>query len=335
VAGGAPAQNLAVWNGVVWQPIFGLNGSVQSVLELRNGDWIVGGYFVNAGGVVANGIARWNGTNWTALGTGTDWAVFSLAEMPNGDIVAGGNFANAGGAAAARIARWSGTSWSPLGPGLPFLPMRLVLLPDGDLVAVGRNFNGSGNSSVSRWNGASWVSLGNGGDVEDALFLPHGELVLAGTIVTPTPTAGPISRLAASCAPAVVSYGNSCSGSAGPVTLQATSAPWLHTDFRSRAVGLPPNALAVGVYGFSQIAVPLDSVHPMGVPGCLVLVADQILIQFLVGSGYVDAVVAIPNDQALVGAQFYHQVVPVELAALGSITAITSSNALAATVGVF
>ena len=335
VAGGAAAQNLAVWNGAVWQPIFGLDGSVRSVLELQNGEWIVGGYFLNAGGAAANGIARWNGTTWSTLGSGTDWAVFSLAEMPNGDIVAGGNFSSAGGAPANRVAKWDGAGWLPMGAGLPFLPMRLVVLPDGDLLAVGRNNFGTGNSSVSRWNGTSWFSLGNGGYIEDAVFLRHGELVLAGTMTVPTPAAGPIARLATSCPASVSSYGSSCVGSAGPVVLGATSAPWLQTIFRSRATGMPSNSLAVAVYGFSQIAVPLSAGHPQGQPGCLVLVADQILIQVLVGSGQVDAAVAIPNDPALVGTRFFHQLVPVELDAFGGITAITSSNALAATVGVF
>jgi hypothetical protein len=334
LVGGAPAQNLAVWDGAAWQATLGLDGPVQSVLELQNGDWIVGGSFVHAGGVVSNGIARWNGTTWAALGTGVDWAVYSLAEMPNGDIVAGGNFGIAGGALATHIAKWNGTSWSPIGGGVPFLPMRLVLLPGGDLIAAGRNYV-AGDSTVSRWNGVSWLSLGSGGFIEDAAFLPQGELLLAGTMITPVPTAGPIARLATNCPPSVASYGSSCVGSAGPVTLQATSAPWLRTTFRARTNGLPPNCLAVGVYGFSQIAVPLSSGHPQGLPGCMVLVADQILIQFLVGSGHVDSHVEIPNDPAMAGVQFYHQVVPIELDATGSISALTSSNALAATIGVF
>jgi trimeric autotransporter adhesin len=334
VAGGAPAQNLAVWNGAVWQPILGLDGPVRSVLELQNGDWIVGGVFVNAGGVVANGIARWDGTTWSALGSGTDWSVFVLAEMPNGDIVAGGNFSNAGGAPAIRVAKWDGAGWLPMGSGLPFVPTRFLVLPDGDLLAVGSNTSFGGNT-VSRWNGTTWLTLGSGDRVLDAVLLPHGELVLAGTMTAPTPTAGRIARLATNCPASVSSYGSSCIGGAGPVILAATSAPWLQSTFRSRATGMPPHSLAVAVYGFSQIAVPLSAGHPQGRPGCLVLVTDQILLQFLVGSGHVDAAVIIPNDAALVGAQFYHQVVPVELDALGSITAITSSNALAATVGVF
>lgn len=73
----------------------------------------------------------------------------------------------------------------------------------------------------------------------------------------------------------------------------------------------------------------------MGLPGCTVLVADEILIEFLVGAGAVDSHIDIPNDTALVGTAFYHQIVPVELDGGGEIEALTSSNGLMLTVGVF
>ena len=45
--------------------------------------------------------------------------------------------------------------------------------------------------------------------------------------------------------------------------------------------------------------------------------------------------VVLPNTLALVGQVIYQQVVPVELSGLGSITALTSTNALSLTIGSF
>jgi hypothetical protein len=43
----------------------------------------------------------------------------------------------------------------------------------------------------------------------------------------------------------------------------------------------------------------------------------------------------LPNSSSLIGAQFFHQMVPLELDQSSAITAVTSTNALALTIGSF
>lgn len=81
----------------------GLTGAVgahiSAIAALGNGDLVVGGSFVTAGGVAANNIARCNpfGGAWSALGSGVNSAVTALVIPPGGDVFAGGPFTIAGG----------------------------------------------------------------------------------------------------------------------------------------------------------------------------------------------------------------------------------------------
>jgi hypothetical protein len=147
--------------------------------------------------------------------------------------------------------------------------------------------------------------------------------------------AGHVARLTTTCPATAASYGAGCTGSAGPLALTATSLPWLGGTLAATTTGLTTNSLAVGVFGFGQIAVPLASVHPRGGAGCFVFVTDDILVEFAVASGTVHSQRAIPTAATLLGAVFHHLVVPVELDAQGRSHAITSSNALAFTIGSF
>jgi hypothetical protein len=111
VAGEVYANRIARWNGSDWSALgSGLDGSnvlpVNAIVVLPNGEVVVGGRFLTAGGVSASNIARWNGSSWSSLGSGTNGRVRALTIMPNGDLVAGGEFTTAGGVPAQFIARW-------------------------------------------------------------------------------------------------------------------------------------------------------------------------------------------------------------------------------------
>ncbi len=120
IAGGAPANNIARWDGTSWSALgAGVSNasgtpSVNALAVMPNGDLIAGGSFTAAGGVSANAIARWDGAAWSALGAGLTGGSFStivkaLVVMPDGDLVAGGSFGFAGGVATGNIARWTTT----------------------------------------------------------------------------------------------------------------------------------------------------------------------------------------------------------------------------------
>jgi trimeric autotransporter adhesin len=117
-AGGVPANYIARWDGSSWSALgSGIAGrvppleiTVVDLTTLPNGDLVVGGSFLRAGGVTVNSIARWNGSAWSALGsglTGANSVVYALTMLPNGDLVAAGEFTTAGGVPANNIARYS------------------------------------------------------------------------------------------------------------------------------------------------------------------------------------------------------------------------------------
>lgn len=170
-AGGAPAANIARWDGSSWSALgSGTSGPVSAMVVMPNGDLIAGGSFTSAGGVAANRIARWNG-EWHPLGSGVSGLnVNDLAVMPNGDLVAAGVFNAAGGVFARRIARWDGASWYPMGT--PTSASPLIVMPNGDLIA-----------GAQRWNGSAWILLDSAlqSGIADLQIRPDGKLVAAGS----------------------------------------------------------------------------------------------------------------------------------------------------------
>ena len=109
-AGGAPAGNIARWDGAAWHAQGGTNGAVQDLTLDPNGSLVLGGSFSYAGaGILVNRIARWNPKTATyeAFGSGMDNSVGALLAAPDGAIYAGGIFTTAGGLSSHRIARWN------------------------------------------------------------------------------------------------------------------------------------------------------------------------------------------------------------------------------------
>ena len=98
---------------------------------------------------------------------------------------------------------------------------------------------------------------------------------------------------------------------------------------------MPAQALVVSAYGFAPLSIPIASVHPAGLPGCNVHATLDLSGVVVPTGGVVDTQLALPDAPALVGVSFHHYVVPIEVDALLSITAITSSNSLACVVGSF
>jgi hypothetical protein len=117
--------------------------------------------------------------------------------------------------------------------------------------------------------------------------------------------------------------------------LAATELPWVGGAFRGRAIGLPPTAIALAVTGFAQLALPLAQVLPQGASGCVALAAPDLLEIAPQNGGIASTRLGLPNAPALAGLRLHHQVVPFELDTSGNITAVTSTNGLALTVGVF
>ena len=70
LAGGAPANFVARWDGFAWNPLgIGTDDEVRALASFQN-RLVAGGLFGAAGGSPASRIARWDGTVWAALGAG-------------------------------------------------------------------------------------------------------------------------------------------------------------------------------------------------------------------------------------------------------------------------
>lgn len=390
-AGGAPASHIARWDGSNWYPLgAGVDALVTSLAVLPDGDLVAAGSFTTAGGVAANHVARWDGSAWSALGAGVDDELNKVVVLPNGDVVVGGLFANAGGAPALHVARWDGTAWFPLGAGLNGPVYDLAVDPDGGLWSVG-GYRYSGATFVTRlayWDGIAWSSappppgllnwsnglsrvaalpdgsivvggglqpIGTGpgpasstwrlaggtwsnlavDDTVTGLAVgPHGELFAAGRFLGTGPVGSfQFAELASTCPASATDFGSSCTGSAGPVALAARTLPWDAGTLRTRATGLPPLSFAVVLWGFTQVNVPLAAVLAEGLPGCLLSTTPDVFGLALPVAGTVDSEIFVAPQPSLVGVPFFHQVVPFEFDATGTITAITASNGLALTVG--
>ena len=117
MAGGAPAQHFARWDGAQWSEVGGgLDRSPWSFTVFDDGRGpalYVGGGFTMAGETPAAGVARWDGKEWSTLGSGFGdastpgaYALAVFKDSAGPALYAGGTFRSAGGISASHIARW-------------------------------------------------------------------------------------------------------------------------------------------------------------------------------------------------------------------------------------
>lgn len=203
-AGGQTVNNIARWDGSEWHALtsggqIGIGGAGGSIigeawdLTVYNGDLIVAGQFVTAGGQTMNNIARWDGAEWHPFVSdgvvGTTNYIESLAEY-NSDLIAAGTFAAAGGQTMNHIARWDGAAWHPLESGDQIGVANLVrsIAVYNNSLFAGGIFSTAGGQTVNRiarWNGSEWhaVSVCDqvGVDAEvTALTAYDGDLIVSG-----------------------------------------------------------------------------------------------------------------------------------------------------------
>jgi hypothetical protein len=182
-AGGAPALNVARWDGIAWSALgAGVGAEVYVLAGHDNGSGpalYAGGDFSTAGGQPAQNIARWDGASWSALDTGLDGVVRALATYDDGQgpaLYAAGNFTHAGGLVAPGIARWDGSAWSSLAPSLQCFVGALAVHDDGTgpaLFAAGTFAPPLGPSrhGIARWKQGAWTYVANMNQVANARAL--------------------------------------------------------------------------------------------------------------------------------------------------------------------
>ena len=167
-AGGAPASNIAKWDGNSWSTLGSGVNDIVYALRFWNSNLYAAGSFTWAGGTpMANYVAEWKGSAWSALGTGVDYGVTGLAVWNNSLYVAG-NFSTAfnsdGGSVPAHyIAQWNGTAWSALGTGADNT-IHVIAVSSNCLYAGGifDTAGGARVNSIAQWDGNAWSAMGSG-----------------------------------------------------------------------------------------------------------------------------------------------------------------------------
>ena len=160
-------------------------------------------------------------------------------------------------------------------------------------------------------------------------------LLLAGGVTSPGTSVYLVGRLAPTCPALAVSTAVGCAGSGGPNVLAPVTLPWIGEALESQATGMPALGVAIGIRGFGTTSIPLSSVLPLGVSGCALLVSDDILELHLPVAGVVRTSIGIPYDASLAGLVVHEQVAVFEANAAGAFTALTATNRLSHTLGVF
>jgi len=337
-------RNIARWNGSAWQSLSGgltsaFDNPVRAILALANGHVIAGGSFTSASGAPISYIAEWNTAGWVTLGPGLNGPVHTLAQAPNGDTYAGGSFLSSGSTPLNYIARWDGATWTPLGTGLGGTVLGIALLPSGQLIAAGefQQAGGAPAKFVARWDGATWhpIESGTGTTAYVATYFEN-SVLFGGDFQTAGGLASAFfARLDTTCPAATTSLGTGCASSGGANLLAATSLPFLGSSFGSRGTGLPVDAAVAVALGFSPLPspVPLDSFLPEASPGCNLLVSPDIIATIPAFAGVAELQLALPLTPSLAGQQLFEQMVPLEFDSNMTVVAITSTNALAMTLG--
>jgi hypothetical protein len=115
--------------------------------------------------------------------------------------------------------------------------------------------------------------------------------------------------------------------------LAASSPAWAGSAFRATGTGMPLYALIATVTGFAPAALPLSVVLPLGQPGCYLVTTPDALDLPTGNAATATSQHGLPNDPAIAGIVFYHQMIPFEIDLSINILAITATNALEVTVG--
>ena len=337
------------WDGSAWQ-LFGggLGGSATHLEFLANGDLLVGGSFQTAGNIAAQNIVRWDGSAWHALGAGVGGSVYCSTTLPNGDLVVGGSFLTAGGVPANHVARWDGSAWHAMGSGMSggtasgTSVSGLVTLPNGDVLAKG-NFTAAGGlqaNQLARWDGSSWqpvpATIAYNQAISAMIAMPNGDVVLGGALAGLNATyPNRLARLTTTCPATAAAVSTACVGPAGPVTLTAATLPWTGSTFRATATGFAANSLAVGMIGIGSPGSPLSQLHPTGIPGCSLLTNPMDWTLLVPTAGAASWLFSIPNDPIYAGVLLHHQMLQLEMDTAPSLLSLSSSSALALTIGSF
>jgi hypothetical protein len=367
-AGGAPARRIARWNGFAWSTVgAGLGDAPQALAATPAGEvfaipassygyplrrfdgttWAtvplpagpVRALAVEPGGsvLVAGSFGPFLGM--VRYSAGVLQYLPAPAEITQMLVTSEGTLYAAKLSPDARVMRRDGIGWTTIGQMPAGEPGAYALgeLPNGDLVIAGEFAQVSSVPArrLAHWDGSVWRAFAAAPEPGALIAIATtraGEVVIGGNISWLGGDVHPgFARAAPTCPAAAATFGVGCTGSAGPVALQATNLPWTGGTFRAAATGLPPLALAVHAVGTPLPATPL----PLATSNCWWFVAPILLDLVAPAGSTAVATFAVPRTASLVGQLVHTQLVVVERDATLALQRLTSSNALQLTIGGF
>ena len=198
IAGGRPISLIARWDGMNWWPLgSGLTGPsnwhlyVTSMVEFQ-GNLMVGGLFLTAGGSAAFCLAGWDGAKWTnALISRLDhpgannFGVLYCLGVKDGKLLIGGSFSKVNGVPAMGFAYWDGKQWLPLGDIDAETKYgektEAIHVHEGTIYVVRHS---GGNGGIARWSGNRWDPFAEMNDGTSAAFCSIGPDLYVGGVFT-------------------------------------------------------------------------------------------------------------------------------------------------------
>ena len=161
-AGGlVPLNNIAVFDGVAWQPLGTSSFDGVRALEVHDDGQgptlFAGASEYDVASQTSRHLHRWNGASWDPI-FGLDRFVDSLVSVPQGSDLTPGLYVAAShqdfstsSQAGLGLGRWDGASWNPVGTGIPGAMIHdLKLLNDGSQTALFAAYAGGGVDSGDR-----------------------------------------------------------------------------------------------------------------------------------------------------------------------------------------
>ncbi len=167
---GQPANGLATWDGVNYNPIpLPISSSFQGILDMvnfQNDLYITGGRFNIGASSNVRDVLKFNGSSWISTTAGGLLGSFSSIadlEIYNNELYACGHFTKSDGNVANHIMKWDGSQWNDIGfEDQPyFIAINKMQVYDNKLWVFGSFDKAAGYfaSKVAVYDGANWCGL--------------------------------------------------------------------------------------------------------------------------------------------------------------------------------
>jgi hypothetical protein len=198
IAGGGFLRSMSRWDGTTWVGLGSTPNDAIWVMNVWNGNLIIGGMFTNVGGIPALRIAGWNGSNFFSLGLGTR-STRALGVYSD-ELIVGGTGTEPSGLQNSLIFGWDGTHFNGLGDGFDFIVYDFAAYKN-ELIAGGwfsQAVDVPAGGIARRDSAGQWHAMGHvsGGDgyvsdlvVYDDKLIASGSFTSAGGVPTPNAVA--------------------------------------------------------------------------------------------------------------------------------------------------